>query len=59
MLIPVATFHLGLKGNLTTGLGLGLSSLILAFQLGIPKYQLPDISILPRIEMALIIYGLF
>ncbi|WP_129646704.1 hypothetical protein [Mycoplasmopsis maculosa] len=57
LLVPIATFHLGIKGNLISGLGFGLSSFTLAFILGATKYTYFDISVLPRIEMALVIYG--
>lgn len=57
--IVIATFHLGFIGNISTGLFFGLSSWFGAFIMGIPKYQLFDLAVLPRVETALIIYLLF
>lgn len=58
-IVVMATFHLGILGNIVTGLAFGLSSWIAAFIYGIPKYQLFDLAVLPRVEMALIVLPLF
>ncbi|WP_051617772.1 hypothetical protein [Mycoplasmopsis iners] len=57
--VVIATCHLGFKGALVSGLGFGVSSLIAAFLFGSIKYQYPDISILPRVLMALLVYAFY
>ncbi|WP_338822517.1 hypothetical protein [Mycoplasmopsis felifaucium] len=59
IIVVMATFHVGIIGNITTGLSFGFSSWIAAFIYGIPKYQLFDLAVLPRFEMALLVLGLF
>lgn len=58
-LTVIATFHLGFVGNISVGLFFGLSSWFAAYIYGIPKYQYFDLSVIPRVEVALGVYVLF
>ncbi|ADR25205.1 hypothetical protein [Mycoplasmopsis bovis] len=59
VLTVIATFHLGFVGNISVGLFFGLSSWFAAYIYGIPKYQYFDLSVIPRVEVALGVYVLF
>ncbi|WP_036456887.1 hypothetical protein [Mycoplasmopsis lipofaciens] len=59
VIVVMMIFHLGFIGALVGGISFGMSSLIAAVIYGIIKYQYPDISVLPRIIMSLITYGIF
>ncbi len=59
VLTVIATFHLGFVGNISVGLFFGLSSWFAAYIYGIPKYQHFDLSVIPRVEVALGVYVLF
>lgn len=59
VLTVIATFHLGFVGNISVGLFFGLSSWFAAYIYGIPKYKYFDLSVIPRVEVALGVYVLF
>ncbi|MBZ4212729.1 hypothetical protein LAD74_01845 [Mycoplasma sp. U97] len=58
-IIVIATYHLGFLGNIVSGFSFGMSSLIAAFIYGVAKYQLFDLSVLPRVETAIVVFLLF
>ncbi|MGY5139183.1 hypothetical protein ACUZ9N_00325 [Mycoplasmopsis gallinarum] len=59
IIVVFATVHLGFAGAMTAGLGFGFSSFLAAMMLGVIKYQYPDISILPRVLLGLIVYAIY
>ncbi|KKB26716.1 Substrate-specific component PanT of predicted [Mycoplasmopsis meleagridis] len=56
VIVVIATIHLEFKGALVSGLGFGFSSLIAAYLYGSTRYQYIDISVLPRLLMAIFVF---
>ncbi|EFF41141.1 ECF transporter S component [Mycoplasmopsis alligatoris] len=55
-IVVVATLHMGFIGAFTAGLTFGIGSLIASIVFGEPTFIYPDLSVLPRILVGLLVY---
>ena len=58
-IIAMATYHLGFRGAITTAFTFGITSYLVALQIGSVIFVDPVVSIVPRFLLGFVIYGIY